>query len=66
MTISEGTGPDAKAAGDAMLAMREWLGAETLMATFKVQGTDVDLIADEEGIEMQVDGKTVPMVDNLR
>lgn len=56
-----GSGPGLKTAGDAMLAMREWLHADALMATFTINGDEIDMVAGENGIEMIVDGETVPM-----
>lgn len=47
--------------------MREELDAETIAATFTTHHGEVEILVDKEGIEMQVDGKTVPMIGgNLR
>lgn len=63
MTDSGDSRPGIKAAGDAMQAMREWLHAEQLVATFAIDGHDLDLIADELGIGLYHDGEEVPMKD---
>jgi len=62
-TTSGDTGPGLKVAGDAMQAMREWLGAEQLVASFTVEGHDVDVVVDELGVGIYHDGEEVPMVE---
>jgi hypothetical protein len=49
------------AAAGAMQAMREWLGAHTLTAHFEIDGEEIDMVVDEDGHDMYVDGRAVPM-----
>jgi hypothetical protein len=61
MTATGGSGPGLVAAAGAMQAMREWLGAHTLTAHFEIDGEEIDMVVDEDGHDMYVDGRAVPM-----
>jgi hypothetical protein len=66
MTVTGGNGPGLKAAADAMQAMREWLGAHTLTAHFELGQEQIDMVVDEDGHDMYVDGEPVPIIGRRR
>ena len=54
-------GPGLEVAVNALQAMREWLHAYQLTAHFHLGDDELNMVVDEDGHKLYVDGRAVPM-----